>query len=127
VWESAKLSAMTDAAAALRGFVFDRTASPWDPPCQERCRGSPCLIRFLGVTGRCPPRYGRCNPGFASWQLSSVPRFLVPEDVERVIGSCADSMFALRDRAVLLLLARLGLRASGGVDARPTTQGAASG
>ena len=51
-------------------------------------------------------------PGFASWQLSSVPRFLVAEDVERVIGSCTDYVFELRDRAVLLLLARLGLRAS---------------
>ena len=51
-------------------------------------------------------------PGFASWQLSSIPRFLVPEDVERVIGSCAGSANGLRDRAVILLLARLGLRAS---------------
>jgi site-specific recombinase XerD len=51
-------------------------------------------------------------PGFASWQLSSVPRFLVAEDVERVIGSCAGYVFGVRDRAVLLLLARLGLRAS---------------
>jgi site-specific recombinase XerD len=51
-------------------------------------------------------------PGFASWQLSSVPRFLVAEDVERVISSCANYVFGLRDRAVLLLLARLGLRAS---------------
>jgi site-specific recombinase XerD len=51
-------------------------------------------------------------PGFASWQLSSVPRFLVAEDVERLIGSCTDDASGLRDRAVLLLLARLGLRAS---------------
>jgi site-specific recombinase XerD len=50
--------------------------------------------------------------GFASWQLSSVPRFLATEDVERVISSCTDYVFGLRDRAVLLLLARLGLRAS---------------
>jgi integrase/recombinase XerD len=51
-------------------------------------------------------------PGFASWQLSSVPRFLVAEDVERVIGSCVNYAFGVRDGAVLLLLARLGLRAS---------------
>jgi len=51
-------------------------------------------------------------PGFASWQLSSVPRFLATEDVERVIDSCAGQPFELRDRAVLLLLARLALRAS---------------
>jgi site-specific recombinase XerD len=51
-------------------------------------------------------------PGFACWQLSSVPRFLDPEAVEQVIGSCADDANGRRDRAVLLLLARLGLRAS---------------
>jgi hypothetical protein len=42
----------------------------------------------------------------------SVPGFFATEDVERVIGSCTGLAFALQDRAVLLLLARLGLRAS---------------
>jgi len=51
-------------------------------------------------------------PGFASWQVSSVPRFLVPDDVQRVIDSCGDDATGRRDKAVLLLLARLGLRAS---------------
>jgi len=51
-------------------------------------------------------------PGFASWRLASVPRFLAAEDVERVIDSCTGHVFELRDRAVLLLLARLALRAS---------------
>jgi hypothetical protein len=43
--------------------------------------------------------------GFASWRLSSVPRFLATEDVERVVDSCTGHDFELRDRAVLLLLA----------------------
>jgi site-specific recombinase XerD len=51
-------------------------------------------------------------PGFASWRLSSVPRFLVADDVQRVIDSCTDHAFERRDRAVLLLLSRLALRAS---------------
>jgi site-specific recombinase XerD len=51
-------------------------------------------------------------PCFASWQLSSVPKFLAAEDVERIIQSCGDYGFGLRDKPVLLLLARLGLRAS---------------
>ncbi len=70
------------------------------------------FLRFLGLTGQCPPDMQYAIPGFASWQLSSVPRFLVSEDVERVIGSCTGYINELRDRAVLLLLARLGLRAS---------------
>jgi integrase len=51
-------------------------------------------------------------PGFASSRLASVPKFLASVDVERVIDSCTGYVFALRDRAVLLLLARLALRAS---------------
>lgn len=50
-------------------------------------------------------------PGFAGWQLTSVPDFLGPEEIERVIAACADER-RLRDRAVIFLLARLGLRAS---------------
>ncbi len=37
---------------------------------------------------------------------------LAAEDVERVVDSCTGHVFELRDRAVLLLLARLALRAS---------------
>jgi integrase len=70
------------------------------------------FVRFLGVTGRCPPGMEHAIPGFASWQLASVPRFLVTEEIERVIDSCNDYLFGIRDRPVLLLLARLGLRAS---------------
>lgn len=41
-----------------------------------------------------------------------MPRYLMADDVERVIASCDDSKpQGIRDRAILLLLARLGLRA----------------
>jgi site-specific recombinase XerD len=69
-------------------------------------------MRFLGVTGRCPSGMEDAIPGFASWQLSSVPRFLNVDDVQRVIDSCTGHIFERRDRAVILLLARLALRAS---------------
>ncbi len=51
-------------------------------------------------------------PGYACWQSSATPRYLPLEDIERLIQSCADDAHGLRDRAVLLLLARLALRAS---------------
>jgi len=48
----------------------------------------------------------------AHWRLSSLPRYLQAEDVERVIASCDQaSAVGKRDRAILLLLARLALRA----------------
>ena len=99
-------------AEALRNFVLERARPHGIYRAKSIVVAVRSFVRFLGVTGRCPLGMEHAIPGFASRQLSSVPRFLVAEDVERVIGSCTDNVFGLRDRAVLLLLARLGLRAS---------------
>jgi integrase/recombinase XerD len=99
-------------AEALRTFVLERARPHGIWRAKSIVVAVRALLRFLGATGQCPPDREHAIPGFASWQLSSVPRFLVPEDVERVIGSCGGYTNELRDRAVLLLLARLGLRAS---------------
>lgn len=99
-------------AETLRTFVLDRARLHGIERAKSIVVATRSFVRFLGVTGRCPIGMEYAIPGFASWQLSSVPRFLVPEDVERVIDSCAGYSFELRDRAVLLLLARLALRAS---------------
>jgi integrase len=51
-------------------------------------------------------------PTVPEWKLSALPRYLETDDVERVITSCDLSKpCGIRDRAILLLLARLGLRA----------------
>jgi integrase/recombinase XerD len=99
-------------AEALRAFVLDRARPHGIYRAKSIVVAVRAFVRFLGVTGQCAPGMEHAIPGFASWQLSSVPRFLTAEDVERVIGSCADHIFGMRDKAVLLLLARLGLRAS---------------
>ncbi len=97
---------------AIRAFVLGRARPHGIERAKSIVVAVRSFVRFLGVTGRCPTGMEYAIPGFASWQLSSAPRFLQAEDVERVIDSCADYIFGLRDRAVLLLLARLGLRAS---------------
>ena len=99
-------------AEALRAYVLDRARPHGIYRAKSIVVAVRSFVRFLGVTGRCAPGMEHALPGFASWQLSSVPRFLTSEDVERVIGSCAGHVFGARDKAVLLLLARLGLRAS---------------
>jgi integrase len=46
------------------------------------------------------------------WRLSALPRYLPAADIERVIAACnRETAVGLRDRAAILLLARLGLRA----------------
>jgi site-specific recombinase XerD len=51
-------------------------------------------------------------PSVAQWSLARVPQALTPDQVQRVLASC-DTKTALgrRDLAILLLLARFGLRA----------------
>ena len=69
-------------------------------------------LRFLAFKGQCSSSLVGAVPKFANWRLSSLPRYISSEDVERVIASCdLQTAIGIRDRAVLLLLARLALRA----------------
>lgn len=70
------------------------------------------FVRFLSSEGCCPVGLDAAIPLIPHWRLSSLPLYLQPEQVERIIASAdpATSM-GKRDRAILLLLARLGLRA----------------
>lgn len=69
-------------------------------------------LRFLAASGLCRPGLDQAVPPVLQWRLSALPRYLPTADVERMIASCdRTTPLGLRDRAVLLLLARLGLRA----------------
>ena len=70
------------------------------------------FLRFLIVEGRCAPELDAAIPVLAHWRLVSLPRYLQEDDVELLIASCDPALpVGRRDRAILLLLARLGLRA----------------
>lgn len=69
-------------------------------------------LRFLASRGHCTPGLDHAVPTVPQWRLSALPRYLAPKEVERVIEACdLSTPVGLRDRAVLLLLSRLGLRA----------------
>jgi len=69
-------------------------------------------LRFLAAAGLCRPNLDHAVPPVLQWRLSSLPRYLVAADVERVIASCDQlTRGRRRDRAILLLLSRLALRA----------------
>lgn len=69
-------------------------------------------LRFLVARGICRPGVDHAVPTVARWRLSSLPRYLSPADVEKLIASCdLTTRAGIRDHAALLLLARLGLRA----------------
>src|SRR5207247_2170168 len=70
------------------------------------------FLRFLIAEGQCAVGLDAAIPTVAHWRLASLPRYLPGKEVERLIASCDPaSTVGRRDRAILLLLARLGLRA----------------
>jgi site-specific recombinase XerD len=99
-------------AEALRRFVYDRAHFHGLWRANSIVVAVRSYLRFLGATKRCPLGMEHALPCFATRTIPSLPRFLAAEDVERVISSCDGHIFELRDKPVLLLLARLGLRAS---------------
>ena len=71
------------------------------------------FLRFLAVEGWCQPYLDQALPTVPEWKLAALPRYLETADVERLIDSCdVRTTHGVRDRAILLLLARLGLRAA---------------
>lgn len=99
-------------AANVRSFVLQRAMPHGISRAKSIATATRAFLRFLIATGRCPVGLDHAIPGYASWRLSTVPRFLEPADVKSVLDACvAEDARGLRDSAVLLLLARLGLRA----------------
>jgi site-specific recombinase XerD len=70
------------------------------------------FFRFLYFRGDIASDLASSVPTVADWKMSELPKSLKPEEVERLLQNC-DRCTAIdqRDYAVLILLARLGLRA----------------
>ena len=69
-------------------------------------------LRHLVSTGQCDAGLLGAVPTARTWALAAIPRYLPEEDIERAIATCDSSTpLGVRNRAILLLLARLGLRA----------------
>lgn len=70
------------------------------------------FLDYLLREGRTRTNLAAAVPTIAGWRLSELPRFLEPTQVERTLLSCdRRTKTGKRDYAILLLLARLGLRA----------------
>lgn len=70
------------------------------------------FLGFLAQTGKINTNLAAAVPSVAKWRLAELPQFLEPAQVEKLLNRCDQSSpIGRRDYAVLLLLARLGLRA----------------
>lgn len=70
-------------------------------------------LRFLTARGECRPELYHAVPSVARRHIAPLPRYASAATIEQIIASCeaATTPVGLRDRAIILLLARLGLRA----------------
>jgi site-specific recombinase XerD len=69
-------------------------------------------LRYLATQGLCSPSLDQAVPTVAHWKHSNLPKYLPAAKVEALINSCdTTTPTGVRDRSILLLLARLGLRA----------------
>jgi site-specific recombinase XerD len=99
-------------AARVRAFILARAGRFGRSRAKSVVNAVRMFLRFLAVGGHCPPDLAAAVPRIAHWKLSALPRYLTADDLARLVAACEPATAAgARDRAVLLLLARLGLRA----------------
>jgi site-specific recombinase XerD len=71
------------------------------------------FFRYLRYHGDISLDLAACVPTVPNWSKSTLPKFLPPGTVQRVLNRCdRQTSLGRRDYAILLLLARLGLRAA---------------
>jgi integrase/recombinase XerD len=99
-------------AAGVAGFVRRECARRGVASAKATVTGLRSLLRFLYLDGQISAPLAGAVPSAACWQLAALPRAVSPAEVARLMGSCdQDSAAGRRDFAILVLLARLGLRA----------------
>ena len=106
------LNSDTLRAPAITGFVVRqaRRLSPLRAGLMVTALRS--FLRYLRYRGVVSIDLSGCVPAVPCWSLSTLPRFLPADAVERVLECCdRRTSVGRRNYAILLLLARLGLRA----------------
>jgi len=100
-------------AKSLRAFILDRAHRHGKGKAKNVVTATRMFVRFLIASGRCRPGLDDAIPTIAMWRLATLPQYLPADDVERIIAACDPSLpLGARDQAIILLMARLGLRGS---------------
>jgi site-specific recombinase XerD len=97
----------------LRAFILDRANRHGKGKAKNVVTATRMFVRFLIASDRCAPRLDDAIPTIAMWRLATLPQYLPTDDIERIITACDPSIpLGARDQAIILLMARLGLRGS---------------
>jgi site-specific recombinase XerD len=92
-------------------YVGDQIPSCSPASAQLHATALRSFLRFLWLTGQTDRELTAAIPPLRRWRLVGVPKYLTPVEVRRLLTACDRSTaVGRRDYAILLLLARLGLR-----------------
>lgn len=97
----------------ITGFVLRDASRRRGTGRRGAVAGTKALLKFLIISEEIPPGLMGAVPRVRECRLTSLPRYLSREEVARLLSSVDEGRAAgLRDKAILLTLVRLGLRAS---------------
>lgn len=91
----------------------ERHARDWSAGSgKAMCWSLRAFLRYLHYRGLNPLALAGCVPSIRRWKLASLPTYLSAAQVQRVLDGCdRTTAIGRRDYAILMMLARLGLRA----------------
>jgi integrase/recombinase XerD len=99
-------------AQTVQEFLVDRVRDRSSEYARLLATALRSFLRFLFLHGKTERDLSLCVPSVRKWRHATVPIFLSPDEVEYVLSKTdRSSPSGCRDYAVMLLLARLGLRA----------------
>jgi len=97
---------------AITDFVRVQAAKLKPSSCAAPATSMRVFLRFLITYHGLPAGVVGAVPTIRQWKLASLPKHLSVEEVDRTLATCDEqSPVGKRDRAILLLLIRLALRA----------------
>ncbi|HKA30158.1 MAG TPA: tyrosine-type recombinase/integrase [Candidatus Binatia bacterium] len=97
---------------AVRQFLLTALREGRPASTQQLITATRAFVRYLAFRGEARPDLTVAIPAIARWRLASLPGHLTADQLARVLAACEGAAPArVRDRAIVLLLARLGLRA----------------
>ena len=96
----------------VTGFVQRNSHSLGHSSIEHLVTALRAFLWHLRHTGKISIDLAACVPKVANWSFSTLPKCLLPGQVEQILDHCENGTSkGRRDYAILLLLARLGLRA----------------
>src|SRR5271154_3804776 len=95
----------------LRDFLLERANQCGVSTTQKLITSLRAFLRFLNFLGETRDDLTLAIPAVAHWRLARLPCCLSAKEIDRLIASCDGTNHRrLRDRAIILMLVRLGLR-----------------